>query len=122
MKNRRFHHRMSFAISGIASTLRTENSFRTQVLAAIVIGAVLVWLRPPPLWWAIIALTTAGVLAAELLNTAIERLADHLHPERHPGIKSVKDCAAAAVLIASLGALCVAIAFIFELLSRDYAR
>lgn len=117
MKNRRFHHRMGFAIAGIASTLRTENSFRTQVVAAIAIGAVLVWLRPAPLWWAIVALTIAVVLTAELLNTAIERLADHLHPERHPGIKSVKDCAAAAVFIASLGALCVALAFILDLLS-----
>lgn len=116
MKNRRIHHRMGFAISGLASTLRTENSFRTQLLAAVAVLAVLVWLRPVPLWWAIIALTIAVVLAAELLNTAIERLADHLHPERHPGIKSVKDCAAAAVFIASLGALCVAVAFIIDLL------
>lgn len=117
MKNRPFRHRMGFALSGITSTLRTENSFRTQVLAAIAIGAVVVWLRPAPVWWAIIALTIAVVLAAELLNTAIEHLADHLHPERHPGIKSVKDCAAAAVLVASLGAVCVALALILDLFS-----
>jgi diacylglycerol kinase (ATP) len=55
------------------------------------------------------------VLAAELLNTAVEHLADHLHPELHPHIKAVKDCAAAAVLIASLGALAVAIALLCEL-------
>jgi diacylglycerol kinase (ATP) len=117
MKNRRFHHRLGFAISGIISTLRTENSFRTQVLAAIAIVASLAWLRPDPLWWAIVALTIAVVLAAELLNTAIERLADHVHPERHPDIKLVKDCAAAAVLIASLGALCVALALVLDALS-----
>jgi diacylglycerol kinase (ATP) len=117
MKNRRFHHRMGFAVAGIASALRTENSFRAQVLAAIAAGAVLVWLRPAPVWWAIVALTIAVMLAAELLNTAIERLADHLHPELHPGIKSVKDCAAAAVFIASLGALGVALALVLDVLS-----
>ena len=37
------------------------------------------------------------VLVAELLNTAIEALADRLHPERHPEIRVVKDVAAAAV-------------------------
>ena len=116
MKNGPFHRRMGFAVAGLASTLRTENSFRVQVLAAIATVAVVLWLRPAPVWWAIIVLTIAVVLAAELLNTAVERLADHLHPERHPGIESVKDCAAAAVLIASLGALCVALAFMADLL------
>jgi diacylglycerol kinase (ATP) len=49
------------------------------------------------------------VIAAELINTALEHLADHLHPEQHPRIKIVKDCAAAAVLILSIGALWVAV-------------
>ena len=48
------------------------------------------------------------VIAAELINTALEHLVDHLHPEQHPRIKIVKDCAAAAVLILSIGALWVA--------------
>ena len=48
------------------------------------------------------------VIATELINTALEHLADHLHPEQHPRIKIVKDCAAAAVLILSIGALWVA--------------
>src|ERR1039458_3870607 len=50
------------------------------------------------LWWALVIIASAAVLAAELFNTAIERLADHLHPEMHPEIRIVKDCAAAAVL------------------------
>jgi diacylglycerol kinase (ATP) len=55
-------------------------------------------------------------MAAELLNTAIEELADHLHPELHPRIRLVKDCAAAGVLVAVLGALGVALALAFEVL------
>jgi undecaprenol kinase len=54
------------------------------------------------------------VLAMELVNTAVEHLADHLHPDQHPRIKIVKDCAAAAVLVTSLGALCVAVAFVID--------
>ena len=56
------------------------------------------------------------MLAAELFNTAIESLADHLHPEQHPAIKVVKDCAAGAVLVASVAALGVAAAFVYDLL------
>jgi diacylglycerol kinase (ATP) len=63
-----------------------------------------------------VTLTVVLVLAVELVNTAIEGLADHLHPEQHPSIKVVKDCAAAAVLVAALGALGVAAAFVYELL------
>jgi len=118
VKNQPLAARLRFALAGLAATLRSEGSFKIHVLAAIVVGAVLVWLRPAPLWWAIAALTVAFVLAAELLNTAIEHLADHLHPERHPRIKLVKDCAAAAVLVASVGAIAVAIAFVVASLGR----
>jgi len=62
-----------------------------------------------------VVLASSAVLAAEMFNTAIERLADHLHPERHPQIRIVKDCAAAAVLISSAGAVGVAIAMLIDL-------
>jgi diacylglycerol kinase (ATP) len=55
------------------------------------------------------------VIAAELFNTAIERLADQLRPELHPQIRIVKDCAAAAVLVLSAGALCVGAALALSL-------
>jgi len=118
MKNQPFHSRLFFALAGIASTLRSENSFKVQAIAAIAVAAALLWLRPAPIWWALAALTVSFVLAAELFNTAIEHLADHLHPELHPKIKLVKDCAAAAVLVASLGALAVAVALLVSSLGR----
>lgn len=114
MKNKPFHQRLGFAIAGILDTFRSENSFRFHVLAAFAVLAALIFLQPPPRWWAIIALTVMLVLAAELINTALEHLVDHLHPEQHPRIKVVKDCAAGAVLVISIGALCVAVAFAWE--------
>jgi undecaprenol kinase len=75
-------------------------------------------LRPGAFWWALMMLASAGVLAAEMFNTAVEHLVDHLHPEVHPRIAVVKDCAAAGVLIASLGAVGVAIALVVHLLER----
>jgi diacylglycerol kinase (ATP) len=49
------------------------------------------------------------VLVAELFNTALESLIDHLHPEIHPAIKIAKDSAAGAVLLLSAGAVIVGI-------------
>ena len=45
-----------------------------------------------------------GVLAVELINTAIEELSDVLIKEHHPGIAHVKELAAGAVLTVSLAA------------------
>lgn len=116
MKNRPFHQRLGFAFAGLGCAWRSENSFRVHVSVAGAVLLALLALRPAPLWWALIGLASAAVLAAELFNTALERLADHLHPDQHPSIAIVKDCAAAAVLIASIGALCVGAAFIYQLL------
>jgi diacylglycerol kinase (ATP) len=74
--------------------------------------------RPEPEWWAIVIIACAAVISAELFNTAIEHLADHLHPDVHPSIRIVKDCAAAAVLITSLASLVVATALAIHLATR----
>ena len=91
---------------------------RVHALAFILLLAVLVIFRPEPLWWALAILASAAVISAELFNTAIEHLADHLHPEIHPSIRIVKDCAAAAVLVAVLGALGVGTALLLHLLAQ----
>jgi diacylglycerol kinase (ATP) len=110
LKNQSFLTRLRYAGAGLVIGLRTEHSVQFQILAMLAIFTALVFLRPEPVWWALVALASAAVIAAELFNTAVEHLADHLHPDLHPQIRVVKDCAAAAVLIASLGALAVAAA------------
>jgi len=109
-KNQGFFTRLRHALAGLLICLRTERSLQTQVLvlAAVLLG--LLVLRPSPLWWALTSIGSAAVLAAELFNSALERLADHLHPDLHPQIRIVKDCAAAAVLLVALGAIGMAAA------------
>ena len=77
--------------------------------AALAFLALLLF-RPAPIWWAIVALTSALVLALELVNSAVERLIDLLHPAIHPEIKAIKDMLAGAVLVISCAALVVALA------------
>jgi undecaprenol kinase len=109
MKNRPFHERLGFAIAGIRECWRTEASFRTHVLFATVaiISLFLIW--PSPVWWALVCVAIILVLAFELINSAFERLIDHLHPEIHPEIGIIKDMAAGGVLLVSVGALAIAI-------------
>ncbi len=112
MKSRPFNERLGFALSGIATAFRSEASFRVQIAIAVLVIASLFAIRPPAIWWAIIILTVSLVLAAELFNTALERMLDHLHPERHPAIRIAKDCSAAAVLVLSFAAIWVYLAML----------
>jgi undecaprenol kinase len=114
-KNRSFSVRLGYAINGLVQGFRSERSLRTQLLAFIAVVLALFILRPAPIWWALVLFASCIVMAAELFNTSIERLADHLHPEQHPEIRIVKDCAAAAVLMVVLGAAIVALMLLIAL-------
>ena len=58
---------------------------------------------------AVLAVTTAIVLGAELLNTAIETLTDLVHPDLDPAAAVVKDVSAAAAMTAAALALTVGV-------------
>ena len=105
-----------FALNGLGAAWRRESSFRTQTKLAVLAAIVLVVLRPPLVWWAIIALTITFVLSIELMNSAFEALVDRLHPERHPEIRVIKDMAAGGVLLASVGALIIGFLLLFTTL------
>jgi len=117
-KNQPLLRRFRFAFLGLAAAWRTEGNFRIQLIAFLLVLIVLAVVRVEPIWWALVLLTSGSVLAAELFNTALEHLADHLHPETHPRIKIVKDCAAAAVLLTAGTAVAVGVALVFHLARR----
>lgn len=117
MKNRPFHERLAFSANGLHAAWRRESSFRTQIGIAGAVLLLLVIVRPAVVWWAIVLLTVALVLAMELMNSAFEALIDHLHPERHPEIGIIKDIAAGGVLIASIGAVAVGFCLLFSWLA-----
>ena len=108
MKNHSVFQRLSYALAGLGTGWRRERSFRLAVGLGVATLTGLVLLRPPAIWCAAVVLASAAVLAAELVNAAVEALADRLHPDQHPEIGAAKDMASAAVLAASLGALVVA--------------
>jgi diacylglycerol kinase (ATP) len=114
VKNRPFSVRLGFAIAGLRAAWHSERSLRTQAYLAAILLMVMLWLQPAALWWAAVGIMVTLVFAAELINTALEQLADHLHPEQHPKIKMVKDCAAGAVLILSIGSLWVTAWMLFD--------
>jgi diacylglycerol kinase (ATP) len=109
LKNRRFLERLRFALSGLRQCWLGERSFRFQAAAAIAVAVVLLLFRPPLVWAALLVLVTALVLSAELLNSALESLADRLQSKPDERIKAAKDMAAAAVLVLACTAVLIAL-------------
>jgi diacylglycerol kinase len=94
----------AYALQGVACLVRTQPNARLHLLAAVLVCAAggIVGLSRADWLWIAVAITL--VWCAEAFNTALEQLADALHPQQHPGIGRAKDVAAAAVLLSALGA------------------
>jgi len=99
---RRFLKSFGFAFEGIVHGFKSERNFKIHVLAAtiVVLSGILTKLSIQE--WIVIYVLIAGMLALELLNTAVERVIDLITSERHPLAKQAKDLAAGAVLIYAL--------------------
>jgi len=92
---------------GFVTVLRTEWNFRIHaVMAALVTLAGFVFRIDTGEWLAVI-LSAGLVFMAEVFNTAIEYLADAVHPEADQGVGMAKDAAAGGVLIAAVAAAVV---------------
>lgn len=57
------------------------------------------------------------VLSTEGMNTAVEKLADFIHPDFHNSIGSIKDIAAGAVFFAAFVALIIGFMIYYPLIS-----
>jgi diacylglycerol kinase len=94
----------SHAMQGLAFLVRTQPNARVHLLAAILVCGAGFYIGLNRTEWLWITAAITLVWSAEAFNTALEQLADVLHPEQHPGIGRAKDVAAAAVLTAAIGA------------------
>lgn len=116
MKGRPLRERLGFAGAGLRAAVRREASFRTHLGFAGAALVALVLLHPAPIWWALVVVMIAIVLALELFNAALEGVIDLLHPGHHPEVGVVKDMLAGAVLVAAIAALVVAGAMVVDTL------
>jgi len=97
------------ALNGIALAAESERSFRIHTLAMVVVTVLGWYLELAMLEWGLLFLTYAVMMGLEMLNSAIESLADFMHPDEHPAVKRVKDMAAGAVQVAAIFSIAIAI-------------
>ena len=95
------------AFRGLVNLLQYEHNSRIHFVVAIIVIIAGVLLKITSAEWLTIIIVIGLVFITELINTAIEQLADKVEPEFDPIIKKVKDYAAASVLVASIVAVIV---------------
>jgi diacylglycerol kinase (ATP) len=104
---------VGFAFKGLVILVKTENSIKLQLCIAIVVTLAGVYFNISTTEWLFQIAMIGLVMSIEGLNTAVEHLADFIHPEHHQKIGLVKDVAAGAVFIASIMAVITAIIIYF---------
>ena len=109
---RRWIHRFACAGGGLRYVLMREPSGRVHCAAMVAVAVLGWWLGLTALEWAVFALAAASVIAAEALNTAVERLADRVSKEREESIRLIKDVAAGGVLASTIGAVIAGVAIL----------
>jgi undecaprenol kinase len=92
-------NRFSPALHGLFAFVQHDRAVQFHLLSALlmILAGFIACLSVGA--WTALLLAIGGVLGTEMTNSAIEALADRLHPEHHPAIRKVKDMAAAGVLV-----------------------
>ena len=97
-----------FALKGTWLLITTEDSIKAQLFVAILITILGLYFNISNTEWMFQFLAIGLVLVAESLNTALEKLADFVHPEYHKKIGFIKDIAAGAASFAAFTSLIIA--------------
>ncbi|MGE4345887.1 MAG: diacylglycerol kinase family protein [Flavobacteriaceae bacterium] len=98
---------LRYAILGAYKLVTTEHSIMVQFSIGIIVTVLGIVFDITKTEWIFQTLAIGMVLAIEGLNTAVEKIADFIHPDHHERIGFIKDIAAGAVAFAAISAIII---------------
>jgi diacylglycerol kinase (ATP) len=98
---------VSFAAKGAVKLISTEHSIMVQFCIGIIMTIFGFFMHLSTTEWLFQTLAIGLVMSIEGINTAIEKIADFIHPNFNEKIGFIKDIAAGAVLFAALTAIVI---------------
>lgn len=107
-----------YALNGIRFMFKSGPNFIIQLFIAFITVSAGMNFHITAIEWTIILICIAGVLSAEIFNTAIEKMVDHLSPEKNKYAGEIKDLAAGAVLLFSIITAIIGIIIFYPYLMR----
>jgi undecaprenol kinase/diacylglycerol kinase (ATP) len=96
-----------YAFNGLKIVFREEHNAQIHLLAAVLAVVLGAFFHISITEWLLLVFVIAFVISLEIVNTAIENIANFVCQEQNEGIKKIKDIAAAAVLVSAIAALLV---------------
>lgn len=96
-----------YALNGLKILILEEHNARIHLFAAICVLIAGIVFRISSLEWTAIIFAIGFVIALEIINSAIENMADFISPEKNEQIKKIKDLSAAAVLVGAITAFVI---------------
>jgi len=94
---KRLYNATQNSLRGLADGFKTEPALRDEAILLAVAVPLALFVAPGVAWYVTMIGVLVMVLAVEFLNTAIEKLADHVTPEQNMDIRRIKDFGSAAV-------------------------
>ena len=91
---------VQYSMNGLRSAFRYEAAFRQEILISVILLPIALWISQSFVEAAILIGSLVFVLFVELLNSAIETVADAITLDDHRLIARAKDLGSAAVLLA----------------------
>lgn len=98
---------LGFAFKGAVKLISTEHSIMVQTSLAVIMIFAGFYFKISHEEWMFQTLAIGLVISIEGLNTAVEKVADFIHPEFHHKIGFIKDIAAGAVFFAAMTAVAI---------------
>ena len=98
----RVFNALRYSLAGLRAALRHEAAFRQEMALGVPMLLLVPWLAPGRWQALMMAGSVLLVWVAELLNSAVEALADTVSLERHPMLGRAKDLGSAAVMLCLL--------------------
>jgi diacylglycerol kinase (ATP) len=90
------------SLRGLQEGLATESAIKQEVAIAVLLLPLSFFIARDIWTWVALVASLLFVLSIEFLNTAIERLCNHIQPEKHEAIRITKDLASAGVFFSLL--------------------
>ncbi len=100
-------HSFKYAYNGLKLLLKHEHNARVHALVAVCVIICGIVLKISASEWIAVVFAIGSVFSMEIVNSAIEGIADIISPEWHAKIKMIKDLSAAGVLVSAIAALVI---------------
>ncbi|MBI4079330.1 MAG: diacylglycerol kinase family protein [Candidatus Levybacteria bacterium] len=97
------------AVKGVHYAMRENQNLRIHLILAVLALVLAILLQVNPFELAVVELTILLVIAAEMINTAIEQMVDLITTEHRKEAEIAKDVSAGMVLVTAVGAIVIGV-------------